>query len=99
LASPLITSGSPSAWRQKLGALVRIRIPESLLDWLEHWSEADPAKRAQRRKLLEELSSLMATHGQPVQFLRVWIRDNMEPAFRDPALRETSKAFGEEAVT
>jgi Ca-activated chloride channel homolog len=95
---PLIQSGGSAGWRQKLSALVRIRIPDSLLDWLEHWSEADPTKLAERRKLLVELASVMATHGQPVQLLCSWIRDNMEPAFRDPALRESVKAFGASAV-
>ena len=88
----LITPGSSMAWREKLAAIPGIKLSEVLLAWLEHWMLSEPAKTPDRRKLLEDLATLLAKHPQPGEALREWLTAHLESAFREPALSELTNS-------
>jgi len=92
-AAPLIRESTPSAWRSRLRALTNIAIPEPLLDVLGQWLVFNPARAAERAKMLEQLAALLAANPEPADALFEWIEQNLEPAFRTAALNLNAVKF------
>ncbi len=94
LAEPLIRRAGTS-WRDgfvKFLGYANFTVTDALLDILDRWLQSDPDMLAERFKLLRSLAYTLAGDSRPLETLAAWLAANLEPAFREPALRELAAA-------